>query len=65
MPLTRENIRIFCKLFISSYEESSHEELKFPLFPTYARVTLIMSKLQIHPVNPTDPHILKFIAKFL
>ena len=41
------------------------KNLKFPLFPTYARVALIMSKLQIHPVNPTDPHILKLIAKFL
>ena len=38
---------------------------KFILFPTYAPVTLIKSKLQLHPANPTDPDILKFIAKFL
>ena len=41
------------------------KNLKFLLFPTYVRVTLIKSKLQLHPVNPTDPDILKFIAKFL
>ena len=41
------------------------KNLKFLLFPTYVRVTLIKSKLQLHPVNPTNPDILKFIAKFL
>ena len=30
------------------------KNLKFVLFPTYAPVTLIKSKLQIHPVNPKN-----------
>ena len=37
----------------------------FLFFPTYVPVTLIKSKLQIHPANPTNPDILKFITKFL
>ena len=28
MPLTHENIRLFWKLFVGSYKESSHEESK-------------------------------------
>ena len=39
--------------------------LKFILFSTYVPVILIKSKLQIHPANPTNPDILKFITKFL
>ena len=34
--------------------------MKVPIVP----VALIKSKLQIHPVNPTNPDILKFITKF-
>ena len=41
------------------------KNLKFLLFPTDVPVTLLKSKLQIHPVNPTNPDILKFITKFL
>ena len=41
------------------------KNLKFILFPTYVSVTLIKSKLQIYPVNPTNQDILKFITKFL
>ena len=41
------------------------KNLKFIAFPAYVIVTLIKSKLQIHPVNPTNPDILKFITKFL
>ena len=41
------------------------KNLKFLLFPIDAPVTLIKSKLQIQPVNPTNPDILKFITKFL
>ena len=41
------------------------KNLKFLLFPTYAPVTLIKSKSQIHSVNPTNPGILNFITKFL
>ena len=33
MPLTHENVRLFWKLFVSSYEESSHEESKISPFP--------------------------------
>ena len=39
--------------------------LKFLLFPTSVPVTLIKSKLQIHPANLANPEILKFITKFL
>ena len=35
------------------------KNLKFALFPTYVPVTLRKSKLQIHPVNPTNPDIFK------
>ena len=41
------------------------KNVKFLLFPTYIPVTLIMPKLQIHAVNPTNPDILKFTTKFL
>ena len=41
------------------------KNLKFLLFPTYVPVTLIRSKLQIHPANPTHSYILKFITEFL
>ena len=41
------------------------KNLKFLLFPTPVPVTLIKSKLQIHPANPANPKILKFITKFL
>ena len=41
------------------------KNIKFILFPTYVPATLIKSQLQIHPVNPTNPDILKFITKFL
>ena len=61
MTLIHENIRLFWKLFVSSNKESSHKE--FFLFPTYVPVVLIKSKLQIHPANPTNPDILKFIAQ--
>ena len=54
MLLTRENIRLFWKLFARSYKESSHEESKtfpFPnLCPSYLKY-----KLQIHLVSPTSP----------
>ena len=54
-------MRLFWKLFVYSYKKSSHRKSKFSpfpnLFPSY--------KLQIHPVNPTNPDILKFITKFL
>ena len=65
MPLTHENIRLFWKLFVSSYKENSYEESKIYPFPTYVPVTLIKSKLQIHPSNPTNLDILKFCTKFL
>ena len=32
MPLTHENIRLFRKLFVNSYNESSHEESKISPF---------------------------------
>ena len=41
------------------------KNLRFLLFPTYVTVTLIKSKLQIYPVNPTNPDILKFITKVI
>ena len=41
------------------------KNLKFFLFPTYVTVTLIKSKLEVHPANLTNPDIWKFIAKFL
>ena len=59
MPLTHENIRLFWKLFVSTYEESSHEESKIRPFPNLCPSTLRKSKLQIHPVNPTNPDIFK------
>ena len=65
MPLTQENIRLFWKSFVSSCKESSQEESKFFSFQTYDLVTLIKSKLQIHPANPGNPDILQFITKFL
>ena len=34
------------------------KNLKFLLFPTYVSVTLIKSKLQVHPVNPTNHEVL-------
>ena len=61
MPLTHENI----KLFVRSYKESPHEESKISPFPNLCHSYLIKSKLQIHPVNPTNPDILKFITMFL
>ena len=33
MPLTHENIRLFSKLFVSCYKDSSHEESKISPFP--------------------------------
>ena len=33
MPLTQENIRLFQKLFVSSYKKCSHEESKISHFP--------------------------------
>ena len=51
MPLTHENIRLFWKLFISSYRENSLEESKISPFPTYIPVTSIKSNLQIHPLK--------------
>ena len=41
------------------------KNLKLVIFPTYVSVTLMKSKLQFHPTNPTNPDILKFITKFL
>ena len=41
------------------------KNLTFLLFPTYVPATIMKSKLQIHPVSPTNPDILKFIAEFL
>ena len=41
------------------------KNLKFLLFPTYVPMTLIKSKIESHPANPTNPGILKFITKFL
>ena len=38
------------------------KNLRFLLFPTYVPVTLIKCKLQIHPVNPTNPDISKLIT---
>ena len=32
MPLTHENIRLFRKLFVNSYNKSSHEESKISPF---------------------------------
>ena len=61
MPLTHENARLFWKLFVSSYKESSHEESKISPFPNLCP----KSKLQIHPVSPANLDILKFITKFL
>ena len=40
------------------------KNLNFLLFPNYVPVTLIKSKLQIHPANPRNSDILKFITKF-
>ena len=34
MRLTHENIRLFSKLFVSSYKESCHEGSKISLFPS-------------------------------
>ena len=56
MPLTHENIRLFRKLFVSTYKESSHVESKISPFPKLCRRYLLKSKLQIHPVNPTNPN---------
>ena len=53
MRVTHENIRLFWKLFLSSFKESSHEESKTSPF----------LNLQIHPANPANPDILKFITK--
>ena len=33
MPLTNENIRLFSKLFVSSYKGSAHKESKISSFP--------------------------------
>ena len=41
------------------------KKLKFLFFPTYVPVTLIKSKLQIHPLNPANPDILKVMTKYL
>ena len=65
MQLTHENIRLFWILLVSSYKEVYHEEIKISFFPTYVPATLIKSKLQIHPLNPANPDILKVITKYL
>ena len=66
MLLTQEKLGLFWKLFVSSYKKRSHEESKICPFPiTYVPVTLISSKLPIHPTNPVNLDILKFITKFL
>ena len=65
MPFKHQNIRLFLKLFVSSYKESSREESKIDPLPNLCASYLIKSKLQIHPVNPTNPGILKFITKSL
>ena len=64
MPLTHENIKLFLKLFFSSYKESSPKGSKIFPFPAYVLFTLMKSKLQIHFANPANPDILKFITKF-
>ena len=33
IPLSHKNFRLFWKLFVSSYEESSHEEFEISSFP--------------------------------
>ena len=65
MPLTPENIRLFWNCLLALMKKILMKNLNFLLFPTYVPVTLIKSKLQIHPVNPTNPDILKFITKLL
>ena len=39
------------------------KNLKFLLFPIYIPVTLIKSKLQFDPMNPTNSDILKFLKE--
>ena len=40
------------------------KNLTFVVFPIYVQVTFIKSKLEIPPVNPTNPDILKFIIHY-
>ena len=63
MPLTHENIMLLWKLFVSSYNEGSHGESKISAFPYLCPGYL--NKNQIHPANPANPDILKFITKLL
>ena len=62
MPLTHENFRLFSDYVVLYYllallKKALIKNLKFPLFPTYVPVTLVKSKLQIHPANPIFSHI--------
>ena len=59
MPLTHKNIRQFWKLFVTSYKESFHEESKISPFPNSCSSYLNKVQITIHPVNPTNPDILK------
>ena len=63
MSLTREIIR--GSYLLALIKKVLMENLNLLIFPTYVTVNLIKSKLQIHPVNPTNPDILKFITKVL
>ena len=63
MSLIDENIMLFWKLFVSSYNEGSHGESKISPFPNLCPGYL--NKNQIHPATPANPDILKFITKLL
>ena len=55
MSLTREIIR--GSYLLALIKKVLMENLNLLIFPTYVTVNLIKSKLQIHPVNPTNPDI--------
>ena len=60
MSLTHEIIR--GSYLLGLIKKVLMENVNFLLFPTYVSVTLIKSKLQIHPVNLTKQDFLKFIT---